>query len=197
MTVDTSYLRSRIAYELAVPLSQVNVTVTNNESTAAYVITAHLRLNGQRYGATRQVAAENFAEHTFPSVCLRQTALQLTQLLRDEAGISQSPTPPAPVIQHQHVTYTHSWGSSYLQTWPEIADETMHAYGRSSPKMPRPGDLVRDTTGRVVGTWDASGAIKPVAPVVTEAIEIYERDGVPIDSSTARRAIDLSGELKR
>lgn len=64
-------------------------------------------------------------------------------------------------------------------------------------RLPKTGDVVRDTHGRIVGTWRADGTVEPCAPEVTEAIETYERGGVPLDSATARRAIDLSGQLKR
>ena len=58
-------------------------------------------------------------------------------------------------------------------------------------------DPVRNTAGQIVGVMTGNGDIAAVDASVSAEVERIERDGVPVEPETIRRAIDLSGKLKR
>lgn len=112
----------------------------------------------------------------------------------EDFAASAVPTIP----MHNHQTCTTAWhGGTYgtYQSGYVGAERSVYV----NPMLPKVGDAVRDANGLVVGIMCADGTIEPVVESLRKAIAAIESDGVPVEPTVIRRAIDLTfgGKGKR
>ncbi len=118
----------------------------------------------------------------------------------DQLAASQQ-GPPVQLTQQSDQLSSSSWfistaswisSTSWLSTNPNAYIRTD---AKLNPKLPKPGDEVRDKFGRVIGLMCADGTIEALDPEVAQAIDAAERKGDTATPHVIRRAIDLSGKL--